>query len=383
MMTSFLLKPSSTAAVVAMALACNPICSFQLPLPSSTATARRAIIALHEHKKPVAATELVQQSRSKADYDWLKKDLEKELNHAEKEKNSNSNTQETTPIKIIFSDIDGSLIHYPKNLDEQTTKNDNSIISLPPSATGLQGVLSSRTLSLCRDIRAKKGVQLVLVTGARTSTLLNRLPFLPKADAYCTESGGRIFYPTNNNVNCCNGNNEDMSHPFTYTPVEYIGANIERDLQPFGLQEDMTWRKQMEIGGAGTEGYAGNNIFSNRCNGDGSASDNDIMEEECLIDYENSQGFPIVEDEVPISQRDGHLWDFANYLVDEYGFVLDAKSYSTCFRVNKKHQTMAKKDELFDALLTGKIAFPEMTLGKSTNLGCIDFYPKISGKQNW
>lgn len=38
------------------------------------------------------------------------------------------------------------------------------------------------------------GVQ-VLLTGARTATLLQRLPFLPAADAYVAENGGRIFYP--------------------------------------------------------------------------------------------------------------------------------------------------------------------------------------------
>ena len=35
----------------------------------------------------------------------------------------------------------------------------------------------------------------MLITGARTSTLLTRLPFLPAADAYVAENGGRIFYP--------------------------------------------------------------------------------------------------------------------------------------------------------------------------------------------
>lgn len=33
------------------------------------------------------------------------------------------------------------------------------------------------------------------MTGARTATLLQRLPFLPAADAYVSENGGRIFYP--------------------------------------------------------------------------------------------------------------------------------------------------------------------------------------------
>lgn len=35
----------------------------------------------------------------------------------------------------------------------------------------------------------------MLLTGARTATLLQRLPYLPAADAYVAENGGRIFYP--------------------------------------------------------------------------------------------------------------------------------------------------------------------------------------------
>ena len=45
-----------------------------------------------------------------------------------------------------------------------------------------------------RETEFAAGAQ-VLLTGARTATLLQRLPFLPSADAYCAENGGRIFYP--------------------------------------------------------------------------------------------------------------------------------------------------------------------------------------------
>lgn len=41
----------------------------------------------------------------------------------------------------------------------------------------------------------KGGVKLVLITGARLSTMLQRMAFLPAADAYICENGGRIFYP--------------------------------------------------------------------------------------------------------------------------------------------------------------------------------------------
>lgn len=348
---------------------------FQLSSPSTirtraTYTTTKSTIELRESNENDIATEVIVDGSSQNTDEWLRKDLEMHLRDVQP---NNVQPRIRKPVKIIFSDIDGSLIHYPKGdhltaLPPSEDDEDNKIISLPPSATGMQGVISSKTLSLCRDLRDNKGVKLVLVTGARTSTLLNRLPYLPKADAYCTESGGRIFYPTN--VDCCHGQEVNQ---FTYTPIEYSGSNIETDLQSFGLSEDMTWRKRMEVGGAGTEAYDGNEILSNRCDG---VSEDD----ECLLEqYESIQGFPIVEDEVPIDQRRGPLWDYANQLVKVEGFVLDTKSYSTCFRVNKKHQT----NEKFGALLAGDIAHPEMTISKSTNLGCIDFFPAISGKQNW
>ena len=83
---------------------------------------------------------------------------------------------------------------------------------------------------------------------------------------------------------------------------------------------------------------------------------------------------------IPISQRTGQLWDYANYLISEEKFVLDTKSYSTSFRVNRKHQV----NDRFDALLSGEIdPHSDMRIGKSTNLACIHFYPAVSRKQNW
>lgn len=344
--------------------------SFQLAPPPTRARARGFIAtAIHEHRAIENDATVTTAASSTAPYEWIQKDLEAQLRDAKLSGFTKANGQKQEAIKIIFSDIDGSLIHYPKHFDEtqQQLDDDNKILALPPSATGMRGIISSKTLATCRDLRIKKGVKLVLVTGARTSTLLNRLPYLPKADAYCTEAGGRIFYPTD--IDCCN--EEIAQSQFTYTPVEYSGAAADsEDLKPFGLQEDLTWRKRMEMGGAGTESFAGNEVLSNRCD--------ESDEVECMIDYDSVEGFPFVEDEVPITQRQGHLWEFANRLVEEDGFVLDTKSYSTCFRVNKKHQ----QNDKFDALLAGEIAYPEATIGKSTNLGCIDFFPAVSGKQN-
>jgi hypothetical protein len=95
-------------------------------------------------------------------------------------------------IRVVFSDVDGTLVHYPK--ESSSTENEesgNRILKLPPSATGMQGIISSRTLEYCRDVRHDK--KLVLISGMRTTTLLKRLPYLPRADAYCTSHQSGIF----------------------------------------------------------------------------------------------------------------------------------------------------------------------------------------------
>jgi len=125
------------------------------------------------------------------------------------------------------------------------------------------------------------------------------------------------------------------------------------------------------IGVGSDDAYAGNEILSKRC--DGNTSD----EEECIIDYDTTAGFPI--DTIPIEQRTGILWEYANHLIENEGFVLDTKSYSTMFRVSRKHQV---NEKTFDDLLDGTISYPK-EIGMSTNLGCIDFFPVVSGKQNW
>lgn len=382
-----LLKPSAATAAVALAflnINALPIHAFQSPLtktlrPSRSTTATATSLREHEESnKEVDADVIIIAPPSTAE-EWIQQDLEAQpSSDVHLSEGFTPDRRNENAIKIIFSDIDGSLIHYPNELQDhesprskQQEQDDetNLILALPPSATGLRGLISSQTLATCRDLRLEKDVKLVLVTGARTSTLLNRLPYLPKADAYCTEAGGRIFYPTDDTgIDCCL---EDIGQ-FTYTPVEYSGANIANgDLKPFGLREDMVWRKRMEVGGAGTEAYVGNEVLSHRCHGE-------MEDEECLIDYESTDGFPLVEDEVPVSQRKGHLWQYANQLVEREGFVLDTKSYSTCFRVNSKHQTNGN----FKALLDGDISHPALHIGKSTNLGCIDFYPAVSGKAN-
>jgi len=150
-----------------------------------------------------------------------------------------------------------------------------------------------------------------------------------------SEAGGRIFYPS------------EPTSDGTFTPVPFDGST-QSDLAPFGLTEDLQWRRRMEEpNAAGTEGYG------------------DCFESEAPV---------------PVAERNGLLWDYARTLMAK-GYVLDTKGYSTCFRVNRKQQTTIT-DEEFDALLSGKVPHPA-GLGTSTNLGCVDFYPVESGKKHW
>jgi len=249
----------------------------------------------------------------------------------------------SSQIQIVFSDVDGTLVHYPSK--SSTKENDqDGLLFLPPSSTGMKGVISYKTLSLCLKIR-RKGAKFVLVSGMRTSTLLSRLPYLPVADAYCSEGGGRIFYsiPIQNTKNDID-NEKIIIHPKdTLSP-------------PFQLVEDMDWRKIME-----KENAAGSQGYENK--------------EEHLYNTDFSKKV------LPFEQRSGLLWDFARDLVKD-GWVLDTKGYATNFRVNLKQQTS-------DKLLTSPGFFQNLPsqvpkgINCSVNLGCIDFYPAASGKKNW
>ncbi|DBB06799.1 hypothetical protein WJX82_001393 [Trebouxia sp. C0006] len=115
-------------------------------------------------------------------------------------------------FNVCFCDIDGTLVHYPEAQAkwgeitgpsvipgyfmyvERETGKRHKVLKLPPTTTGHQGVISINTLTELARMR-KGGVKLVLITGARLATLLMRMAFLPAADAYVCENGGRIYYP--------------------------------------------------------------------------------------------------------------------------------------------------------------------------------------------
>lgn len=258
---------------------------------------------------------------------------------------------------IVFSDVDGTLVHYPTTLPSEDEKN---LIFLPPSKTGTRGILSTRTMELCQQLRhgpqstsaaaadgsinsleqrqQNGGVPLILISGMRTTTLFQRLPYLPRADAYVSESGGRIFYPRTLSSQLEDGKVPDL----IINPI----ASANTESAQFTLVEDMEWRRQISnVKAAGPDGF------------------------------QDSQH------QMSIEQRAGKLWEYATHLTKQ-GYVLDTSGYSTAFRVNRMMQSehlLDNFDEFIERCLK-RHDLPE-ELGCSTNLGCVDIYPIMSGKK--
>lgn len=209
---------------------------------------------------------------------------------------------------ILFSDIDGTFVHYEKDDGSSGFRSlcDNvaesvmdgrrcEIIKLPPASSGSRGAISVKTLKLFAAVRAL-GVKLVIISGCRSSTLFERMPFLPMADAYVCESGGRIFYPCS-----------------TIPSALY-------------LEEDTAWRETHVAAG------------------------------------------PPGQEKTQPEKRHGILWEFYDRLManDPTGTVLDARNYTTAFRVKLAAQ--------FEPVPAG--------LKSASNLGVIDIFPETSGKKN-
>lgn len=93
------------------------------------------------------------------------------------------------------------------------------ILYLLPFHLLAQAVISRKTLDLVSVLKGVPHTKLVLITGARLGVLLQRLPFLPIADAYVCENGGRIFY------------------------------HCQKEEQSLPWAEDLAWRQQLDLTG--------------------------------------------------------------------------------------------------------------------------------------
>ena len=178
-----------------------------------------------------------------------------------------------------------------------TARNQTPMVMLPPSSSGATGYISAATLGLFDQVRAR-GAKVVVISGCRYSTLMQRLQYLPSADAYVCESGGRIFY---------------------------------RDDKGVALWEDLAWRRRMDESGQIDAVY------------------------QCLKACRLRFG-------------------------KTHEVKVDDDSYSTAFRVRStKSSSIDIKSAVLKVIRDQKL---EDALSVSVNLGCVDVYPKLSGKRN-
>ena len=114
-------------------------------------------------------------------------------NHDSKARNMDKKDDE---IQLVFSDLDGTLIHYPKSVskDNDNENTASSLIYLPASKTGKIGILSKKTEELCNILRTKHNIKLIYVSGMRHTTLIKRIPFLPKVDILFLDTFYNIFF---------------------------------------------------------------------------------------------------------------------------------------------------------------------------------------------
>jgi hydroxymethylpyrimidine pyrophosphatase-like HAD family hydrolase len=66
----------------------------------------------------------------------------------------------------------------------------------------MQGIISQASLAKAAELR-KSGTAVIIISGARTSTVLQRLPYLPAADAIIAENGEQLFAVLNSDKATC------------------------------------------------------------------------------------------------------------------------------------------------------------------------------------
>lgn len=136
-------------------------------------------------------------------------------------------------VSIVFSDLDGTLVHYPKDFGayaDIASSSDGHVVvryrdsgeerqcRVLESMTGGLAYLSERSVTLIDEIRSAGGI-FVLITGARSSTYASRRAKLPVVDYEVFENGGRCIQ---NNV----------SHRYSHSRGEKWRRNFRTALLP-------------------------------------------------------------------------------------------------------------------------------------------------------
>jgi len=150
-----------------------------------------------------------------------------------------------SPLRAIFSDIDGTLVHYAKDFEKHGVRlvtsdeealtaivegpgGDRRACRLLPSATMGPACVSERTIELVDSIRSH-GVLFGVVTAARKSTMLKRWPLLPECDVRVCEAGSRIWV----------GDRLDEEYA---TRFESVCGPIDREVEGAETRPEPLWR---------------------------------------------------------------------------------------------------------------------------------------------
>jgi hypothetical protein len=213
-----------------------------------------------------------------------------------------------------------------------------------------QAVTSLETLARAAALRAR-GAALVLATGARLPVLAARLPFLPAADAYVAENGGRIFYPR--------------------APPPTAGGGAAAAAAA-AAPAAAAWPPSCSASRAGSLAAPG----SSSGGGGGEASAQPLS----LADLEEDTAWrtalvaagPAADSALPPEARRGALWDAYRGLAAA-GWAVDAEGYTANFRVRVRPPRTA--GELLSALR----ALPP-SLSFSFNMRAADVHPAAAGK---
>lgn len=234
----------------------------------------------------------------------------------------NANSEKQPSATVVFSDIDGTLVHYPKDfnsyasvistdtetgtviIEYKQTREQRICVPLP-SKTGGTSYISQKTHHLITKLRSLPNTTFVIITGARASTYTSRRPKLPNADYEFFENGGRKL---------CNGL---LDHKWSDQFHQFVGEIPHvPQLSPSGMAEP--------------------------------------------------------------NKRVGKLWDVYRIL-EEQGWKLDARDYTTNLRVDVKNSEGKTGDD-FENVVRDLVKI--QGLDSSFNLGKADIYPKGSGKGN-
>lgn len=222
------------------------------------------------------------------------------------------------PLSVLFSDLDGTLVHYPKDLQQYATIEDHTPTSATItynttgekrlcttllSKTGGPSYISNRTKDLIAQLRSL-GVIFVIITGARTSTYIKRRPYLPSADFEFYENGGRKL------------KNGVLDPSWTDRFVYQVGKVAERET--------------------------------------------------------------LLPEPKALEEREGSLWELCRRMTRE-GWKVDTRDYMTNFRVDVA-KSEGKTESDFQKIVEEECA--AKGLATSFNLGKADFYPAGSGKAN-